>query len=228
MSAAFQIPTASQYCVFAAAKSSRCHATETAFDFSCAVIESALQAFIRLSYFPWAGINFAASIIPPLGCIEKQVPESIQLIRETCFIAADLIVFGVTWRHATYRNFQRLRRQNESSPTYTAILFRDAFSSADADSAHTFQTINLVTFFSDPITSILVSRFLLNLQEVHRYRADHLQLSCLSESVGQGSLQHFATKVIGSLGESLPPPGDTSLEDEPLAVEGASEDTVTA
>ncbi|RPD70522.1 hypothetical protein L226DRAFT_562739, partial [Lentinus tigrinus ALCF2SS1-7] len=194
------------------------------------------------------------SIIPPLGCIEKQVPESIQLIREftiisrTCFIAADLIVFGVTWRHATYRNFQRLRRQNESSPTYTAILFRDgtayfltltvlnvlhclpyiAFSSADADSAHTFQTINLVTFFSDPITSILVSRFLLNLQEVHRYRADHLQLSCLSESVGQGSLQHFATKVIGSLGESLPPPGDTSLEDEPLAVEGASEDTVTA
>ncbi|RPD53085.1 hypothetical protein L226DRAFT_576528 [Lentinus tigrinus ALCF2SS1-7] len=82
----------------------------------------------------------------------------------------------------------------------------------------TLQSISLIAIFTDPITSILVSRFLIDLQEVHQHRADP-QLSSLS--VSQGSL-HFATsKVIGSLGESLPPPGDTSLEDARLAAEDA-------
>ncbi|RPD53089.1 hypothetical protein L227DRAFT_581667, partial [Lentinus tigrinus ALCF2SS1-6] len=82
-------------------------------------------------------------------------------------------------------------------------------------------SVSYVTYFTDPITSILISRFLLDLQEVHQYRADP-QLSSLS--VGQDSLRF--SRVMGSLGESLPPPGDTSLEDERLQVasEDASED----
>ncbi|RPD53536.1 hypothetical protein L227DRAFT_616932 [Lentinus tigrinus ALCF2SS1-6] len=83
-----------------------------------------------------------------------------------------------------------------------------------------FQPASLVTVFTDPITSILVSWFLLDLQEVNRYRVDS-QLSSLS--IGQGSI-HLNSRVIGSLGESLPPPGDTSLEDERFAAEDASED----
>ncbi|RPD72940.1 hypothetical protein L226DRAFT_141736 [Lentinus tigrinus ALCF2SS1-7] len=81
--------------------------------------------------------------------------------------------------------------------------------------------VSLVTIFTEPITSILVSRFLLDLQKVNRYRANP-QLS--SVSIGQGSLHFANSRVIGSLGESLPPPGDTSLEDARLAAEDVSED----
>ena len=59
------------------------------------------------------------------------------------------------------------------------------------------------------ITSILISRFVLNLQEVHQYRAAP-QLSNLSSR--QGSI-NFA-RALGSLGSSLPPLGDTWLEDD--------------
>ncbi|RPD73023.1 hypothetical protein L226DRAFT_143532 [Lentinus tigrinus ALCF2SS1-7] len=87
------------------------------------------------------------------------------------------------------------------------------------------QPTSYITAFTDPITSILVSRFLIDLQEIQKYKADP-QLSSLS--VGwQGSAFQLATlsRIIGSLGESLPAPGawDTSLlEDERVAAEDAS------
>ena len=59
------------------------------------------------------------------------------------------------------------------------------------------------------ITSILISRFVLNLQEVHQYRAAP-QLSNFSSR--QDSI-NFA-RALGSLGSSLPPLGDTWLEDD--------------
>ena len=67
-------------------------------------------------------------------------------------------------------------------------------------------TFNL-SFLS--LTSILVSRFLLNLQEVHQ-KLGNPQLSSLSD--GQLSLNF--ERVLGSLGSSLPPFGDTALEDD--------------
>ncbi|RPD53096.1 hypothetical protein L227DRAFT_581676 [Lentinus tigrinus ALCF2SS1-6] len=195
------------------------------------------------------GINFAtyrwlsSAVIPILGCSDENVTP-LQLIKDftiisrTCLILADLIVLGVTW-HGTYQTTQlvRVAAGEQSKHTYSGILLRDGtvyflilatlnvlhllftFVSITID---TVSDTSLVTIFTQPITSILVSRFLIDLQEVHQYRANS-QLSSLS--AGQGSL-HFATsRVMGSLGESLPPPGDTLLEDARLAAEDASEDS---
>ncbi|RPD68275.1 hypothetical protein L226DRAFT_540814, partial [Lentinus tigrinus ALCF2SS1-7] len=181
----------------------------------------------------------SSAVIPILGCSDENVTP-LQLIKETCLILADLIVLGVTW-HGTYQTTQlvRVAAGEQSKHTYSGILLRDGTAArvllilATLNVLHllfTFVSItidtvsdtSLVTIFTQPITSILVSRFLIDLQEVHQYRANS-QLSSLS--AGQGSL-HFATsRVMGSLGESLPPPGDTLLEDARLAAEDASEDS---
>ena len=68
---------------------------------------------------------------------------------------------------------------------------------------------------------MLVSRFILNLQEVFQCRADPLLSSLnISQPAGaQGSHSSrldFGASVIGSLAASLPAPGETFPEDERL------------
>ena len=62
------------------------------------------------------------------------------------------------------------------------------------------------------ITSILVSRFILNLQEVKQGRAAP-QLATATTPTTQSSL-NFRARIVGSLGSSVRFPGDTSFEDE--------------
>ena len=58
------------------------------------------------------------------------------------------------------------------------------------------------------ITSILVSRFILNLQEVNQSVAPEL----MSSTAGEDSIRFTKTRIIGALGSSLPFPSDTLLE----------------
>ena len=62
------------------------------------------------------------------------------------------------------------------------------------------------------ITSILVSRFILNLQEVKQGRAAP-QLATATTPTTQSSL-NFRARIVGSLGSSVRFPGDASFEDE--------------
>ncbi|RPD59933.1 hypothetical protein L227DRAFT_575932 [Lentinus tigrinus ALCF2SS1-6] len=181
-------------------------------------------------------------MIPTLGCVDEEAVSILLdgdfvIISRTCLIVADFIVLGVTW-YGTYRTLRLVRVAavgEQSKHTYSGVLFRDGtiyfvilailnflhlLFTLLSIAVYALQPTSFVTTFTEPLTSILVSWFLLDLQEVGIYRADP-QLSSLS--VGQGSL-HFNSRVIGSLGESLPPPGDTSLEDERLAAENISED----
>ncbi|RPD74253.1 hypothetical protein L226DRAFT_560899 [Lentinus tigrinus ALCF2SS1-7] len=198
---------------------------------------SSVPIWINLSLYRW----LSTTILPTLGCISVNTALPLQLGREftiisrTCLIVSDFIVLGVTW-YGTYRTIQlvQVAAGEQSKHTYSGVLSRDGtvyfVILATLNLLHllftllsiafdSLQSASVFTAFTDPLTSILVSRFLLDLQEVGRYRADP-QLSSLS--VGQGSL-HFNSRVFGSLGELLPPPGDTSLEDERLAAEDASE-----
>ncbi|RPD58172.1 hypothetical protein L227DRAFT_564857 [Lentinus tigrinus ALCF2SS1-6] len=215
----------------------------------CAITVKAYWAINLLPFFCWAVFSASRTYVlaPPrlrwwLGMLVlflSSVPIGINfayyslvtIISRTSFIVADLVVLGVTW-HGTYRTVQL---GNELKHTYSGTLLRDGTTyflaltvlnvlhlllSMLSIDVLDLSSLSMVTIFTEPIASILVSRFLLDLQEVHQYRVDP-QLS--SMSVGQGSLR-FATRVIGSLGESLPPPGDTSLEDKRLAAaEDASE-----
>ncbi|RPD73018.1 hypothetical protein L226DRAFT_536849 [Lentinus tigrinus ALCF2SS1-7] len=198
---------------------------------------SSVPIGINFTSYHW--LSSTVTMLPRPQCIDEviqplQLDRDLTIISRTSFIVADLVVLGVTW-HGTYRTVQL---GNELKHTYSGTLLRDGMSGTTYFLALTvlnvlhlllsmlsidvldLSSLSMVTIFTEPIASILVSRFLLDLQEVHQYRVDP-QLS--SMSVGQGSLR-FATRVIGSLGESLPPPGDTSLEDKRLAAaEDASE-----
>ena len=69
------------------------------------------------------------------------------------------------------------------------------------------------------ITTVLVSRFILDLQEVHQYRADPQLASLPTEEDS-----NLSFRVIGSLGSSLPPPGHTSISIEDDRLGSTSED----
>ncbi|RPD74224.1 hypothetical protein L226DRAFT_613604 [Lentinus tigrinus ALCF2SS1-7] len=211
---------------------------------------SALGMLVFLLSSVPIGINFAGyhwlstEITPILGCVNEVLVPTLQLAKEftiasrTCLIVADLIVLGVTWRTA-YRTTQLARiavgtgEQTQRHDTYSGTLLRDGtlyflvlailnvlhlLFTMLSIASDTNSSISYVTLFTDPITTILVSRFLLDLQGIHQYQADS-QLS--SSSAGQHSI-HFS-RAIGSLGSSLPSPGDTWFEDERLEEDASDE-----
>ncbi|RPD59900.1 hypothetical protein L227DRAFT_625650 [Lentinus tigrinus ALCF2SS1-6] len=189
----------------------------------------------RLKWLLGIFVLFLSSVPIWINLLYPYNSAEITIISRTCLIVSDFIVLGVTW-YGTYRTIQlvQVAAGEQTKHTYSGVLSRDGtvyfVILATLNLLHllftllsiafdSLQSASVFTAFTDPLTSILVSRFLLDLQKVGRYRADP-QMSSLS--VGQGSL-HFNSRVFGSLGESLPPPGDTSLEDERLAAEDASE-----
>ncbi|RPD74208.1 hypothetical protein L226DRAFT_560872 [Lentinus tigrinus ALCF2SS1-7] len=203
------------------------------------LILSSVPIWVNLAGYRW----LSANINPTIGCISNdalplQLDREFVILSRTCLIVADFVVLAVTW-YGTYHTIRLVQAAagEQRKHTYSETLLRDGTTYfvilAILNFLHllftllsiaeiALQSTSFVTAaLTDPITSILVSRFLLDLQEVSQYRADP-QLASLS--VGQGSLHFNNSRVIGSLGESLPPPGDTSLEDERLAAEDASED----
>ncbi|RPD71912.1 hypothetical protein L226DRAFT_615200 [Lentinus tigrinus ALCF2SS1-7] len=199
-----------------------------------------------LSSVPIA-INFAryrwlsSATIPMSGCF-AQINVSVQLYKErsypadlsdslvaatdllpvtiisrVCFIAADLIVLGVTLR-ATYRTTRMARViGKQGKHTFSGTLLLDGamyfailvtlnilhlLFTMLSISFNSLTSISYVTIFTEPITAVLISRFILDLQEVESHRTDP-QLSTIK-----------FTKVLGSLSAPLPRPGDTSYQDD--------------
>ncbi|KAJ8483212.1 hypothetical protein ONZ51_g4863 [Trametes cubensis] len=80
--------------------------------------------------------------------------------------------------------------------------------------------ISYVTIFTEPLTSILVSRFLLNLQEVHRDLGHGATDATSGSDTINGGTMHFA-RVIGSLGSSLAAGSRPSSEPETISLTDA-------
>ncbi|KAI0334642.1 hypothetical protein GY45DRAFT_1343340 [Cubamyces sp. BRFM 1775] len=114
------------------------------------------------------------------------------------------------------RGHHRSRRNLDGKPSFARMLARDGtrillvlntlhltFTMLSITS-DALSPVSYFTTFTEPITAVLVSRFLLNLQEVNQY--NHRSAPA---SLTQSITLDFASRVVGSLGSSLEPSDDS-------------------
>ncbi|RPD59065.1 hypothetical protein L227DRAFT_654438 [Lentinus tigrinus ALCF2SS1-6] len=132
------------------------------------------------------GYDFAGENLPPFGCLRTDsttvaINLRVLLISRIPLIIADILLIGITWTKLSSREaLQGLRQSKRLS--LSDVLFRDGtvyfvvlfvmnvlhlVLSATALAA-TDDGGSYVTIFTGPITAILISRFLLQLQEANR------------------------------------------------------------
>ncbi|KAI0794509.1 hypothetical protein C8Q74DRAFT_1365947 [Fomes fomentarius] len=165
------------------------------------------------------GFNLTGTDDPVFGCFASNpVPDALQL--KTCLIASDFLIIVMTWRRLP-RNTLSFDTLHKARLSVTCVLMRDgivyfgvlmvlnvlhlAFSLRSMF-GFTDDSASNLTAFTEPATAVLVSRFLLDLQEANR--ADVVlhcslgELSTYAES-GVGSI-NFA-RVVGSIGSTIGP-----------------------
>ncbi|KAH9919786.1 uncharacterized protein BXZ73DRAFT_80301 [Epithele typhae] len=137
-------------------------------------------------------------------------------------LAILVLVFSIVNVGINFGIFQ-YRTQSFSDPTWgclvnvlpiprplliTSRVFRCFSHSEHSSHGNHLERVSLIANFGDPLTTVLVSRFLLDLQEAHQRTIklgsdDPLHSSAASESqVGIGSLR-FAVDAMGSIGADL-------------------------
>ncbi|RPD74202.1 hypothetical protein L226DRAFT_523556 [Lentinus tigrinus ALCF2SS1-7] len=209
---------------------------------SCANITDIIPAITLLPYFPWAGmlvfllssvpigVNFvdyrwlSSTADPVLGCLEQvdepphlrknhyRLPDMPHRLRPHCLVR-DLARNVPSDQNGAsdWKKEQGYLLRNPSARRILVtlntlhLLFTVLSIASNAPIA-----VSYITIFTEPITSILVSRFILNLQEVNQTISPELT----SLSAGQSSIYFTKTRIIGSLGSSLPFPSDTLLDSE--------------
>ncbi|KAI8974607.1 hypothetical protein BD414DRAFT_498188 [Trametes punicea] len=185
----------------------------------------ALAGFVFLLSIVPIGVNFSqyhwlvVDNDPTLGCssrstVSEEVAKRLTIASRTCLMAADVIVLLVTWA-STAGAIRLANIALKGRPSFARMLARDGtiyFSillilntlhltfTMLAITEDALSPVSYFTTFTEPITAVLVSRFLLNLQEVNQ-SSQRSALATLTQSV---SLD-FATRVIGSLGSPLDP-----------------------
>ncbi|TBU28279.1 hypothetical protein BD311DRAFT_722757 [Dichomitus squalens] len=136
-------------------------------------------------------------------------------------VLADLLVLCVTW-YQTYETVKVSRRDlaDLAKPTFASTLLRDGtiyfltllmlnvlhmiFSLTSIGSNNVFDLASVIPYFEEPLTSILTSRFLVNLQQVkHRLAGSSRSLSQMSEPAFQPQASRNMNGFIGSLGAQL-------------------------
>ncbi|KAI0751597.1 hypothetical protein C8Q80DRAFT_1158267 [Daedaleopsis nitida] len=182
---------------------------------------SFLAVFVFLLSVVTIGVDFVnygfglTGINDPLaGCtavtpIPPSLAHNLTIASRTCLITADIVLIIMTWKVTYYQNKGVRSALGQRSLSFAEVLLRDGTVLLVLNSAHlactllsikpTLQTASYVTVFTGPVTAVLVSRFLLDLQAAHR-DATNGGLESLdarqSESVVFG-------RVIGSIGSSL-------------------------
>ncbi|KAI0722672.1 hypothetical protein C8Q76DRAFT_782863 [Earliella scabrosa] len=117
--------------------------------------------------------------------------------RMTCLITSDVLVLCLTW-NATYKTSRAIKALGQRV-SLSDILFRDGvmyFAWISENTAE--QYTSNITVLSEPVTAILISRFIMDLQEANTSMVLHNSVSTVS------SLNF--NKFIGSIGTSLPAP----------------------
>ncbi|RPD66871.1 hypothetical protein L226DRAFT_542117 [Lentinus tigrinus ALCF2SS1-7] len=147
-------------------------------------------------------LGYATPIVDPLfGCFT--------IISRISLITSDLLLMGVTWL-ATYKTSRQIKALNQVT-SLSSVLFRDGVLMREWELRRTLisqQILNqndspnasYITILTEPITAILISRFLIDLQEAN------------VQSMHQHSLESVSTLdfngVIGSVTFHLPAPGE--------------------
>ncbi|KAI0665403.1 hypothetical protein C8Q78DRAFT_1084002 [Trametes maxima] len=198
---------------------------------------SGRNAFLGLTTFLLSAVTIALNlpvidVCPPSSLTPDITNVFVVVITSrTCLIAADLIAIAVTWA-ATYR-VRTLSLTQSLGHSFSAILLEYGMIyfiilttlnvlhltftllSLASDS---ISSVSYVTVFTEPITAILISRFLFNLQEANQGPGRGSALSD-SESSPQGTSGSrvdtlIFARVVGPLGSPLVSRGDTTYPEE--------------
>ncbi|RDX51327.1 hypothetical protein OH76DRAFT_1481606 [Lentinus brumalis] len=192
---------------------------------------SGLRAFALSRYRSLSIFIFVLSVIPPavnlslypLGFTGHHDPIfGFVIISRTCFLVADLLLILITWSTISRpRIIDRMSRgyrghtsrftladvllENGTMYFLVLLMFHSLHLILSMCSVHVaLQSLSYgyVTIFTESFTTLLVSRFLLDLQEAHRNACD-----AEFESGTQGETSHSGTlifeRVIGSHNSSL-------------------------
>ncbi|RPD73164.1 hypothetical protein L226DRAFT_614402 [Lentinus tigrinus ALCF2SS1-7] len=171
---------------------------------------SCLPVGVNMAQFHF---NLGGVVIPVYDCVGTYdmppwLMPTLTVISRSCLIVADIMVITITWRRLHGPNIGR------SKLTFAHVLRRDGIiyfiCIAVLNALHLaltelstldepLENSSLVTDFTEPLTGILVGRFLLHLQAANRKALD-LQSSIHSEAHGASLV--FA-RAVGSLGSSL-------------------------
>ncbi|KAI0696558.1 hypothetical protein C8T65DRAFT_32373 [Cerioporus squamosus] len=209
-------------------------------------VESCAEGGVDIMPLPQLScIDYArtSSCEPKCACrVQESVPSLVRadeqrlsvrpvvIISRSCLIAADVILILITWislwKRVVYVSGKLTRL------SFTKVLLRDgtvyfiiiltmnilhlAFSLPSVSHSPSSRNFSQITVFTEPITAILVSRFLIDLQEANRRPTmiasdDPLHFST-GVSSNIGSLR-FAS-VVTSLGASFSGPGASGIESE--------------
>ncbi|KAI0729078.1 hypothetical protein C8Q72DRAFT_831252 [Fomitopsis betulina] len=158
-------------------------------------------------------IPFFTVVCDYTSLISEKTSISLLITTRTCLIAADLLVLVVTWRH-TYRLNKEARAISLKTPMVT-LLLRDG--TIYFTLLLVLNVLHLaleitdvfwdITYFVTGFSSIIVSRFLLNLRQVGAAEsgagADSGVGSRPSFVASHPSRLVFASVVLGNLGEQL-------------------------
>ncbi|KAI0701124.1 hypothetical protein C8T65DRAFT_741821 [Cerioporus squamosus] len=142
------------------------------------------------------------------------VRNAVTILSRTSLILADLIVIVVTWT-ATYRTTMIARQGAISQSSLSVLFLRDglvyfivlliinvlhlAFSTSTILAA--IGTISDISILFEPISAVLVSRFLLNLQQANRRLVNQYSTSTTTERGTTSSIRF--DRAVGSLGNSI-------------------------
>ncbi|KAI0738646.1 hypothetical protein C8Q80DRAFT_1124767 [Daedaleopsis nitida] len=167
---------------------------------------------------------------PLVGCegvvldITPTLAKNYTIVSRTCQIAADVLLIIITWR-ATHKSAAIKNIVRRSSLSFQEVLLRDGLVYFLVlfvlNSAHlictmlalqpALQTSSYVTIFTTPVIAVLVSRFLIDLQNADRntvnmFRSSHGSVLAVDESIAFG---RAPGRILGSIGSSIYPGSDT-------------------
>ncbi|KAI0689448.1 hypothetical protein C8T65DRAFT_746165 [Cerioporus squamosus] len=134
------------------------------------------------------------------------LPE-VTIASRTCLISADLLLVVTTWWKLSRGSTQHRQKGSfvyvllrDGTIYFIALLVLNALHLTLTLLSHTqaLQSVSVVTLFTEPLTGILVSRFLLNLQSANQ-QVLHVDSSLASDTGGTSESLVFE-RVIGSLG----------------------------
>ncbi|RPD53393.1 hypothetical protein L226DRAFT_527156 [Lentinus tigrinus ALCF2SS1-7] len=193
------------------------------------VILSTFIFLLALAPLPINAARFSFDLTgvndPQWGCFaQDSTPSSLQLkfiiISRACLIVSDIFLIGLTWwalpRHTI--SFATLRKTGVS---LTTVLLRDGtlyfgillimnalhlVFSLSSMFSFTSNGASNVTAFTEVVTAVLVSRFLLNLQEANKAAIMGMESVSMGQlsTIPDGKTLSFA-RVMGSIGESFGP-----------------------
>ncbi|KAI0722375.1 hypothetical protein C8T65DRAFT_704876 [Cerioporus squamosus] len=164
-------------------------------------------------------LGYATPVVDPFfGCsasvsLSDATQQNFTIISRVCLITSDLVLMGITW-FATYKTSREIKALNQVA-SLSSVLFRDgpvlaimnvlhlSFSLLSILNQNASPNASYITILTEPITAILISRFLLDLQEAN------------AKSMHQDSFGSIGTLdfngMISSVSSHPPTPGEVCV-----------------